>query len=823
MIPCTKPGCHRWFRNKSGLTQHVNIYHPVFPPINIPAQVEQPDQVPLPEEEQFHDPSTSPSNPTLLAEFVGQGNKYYWNYHPNLTRQPCDSSGNPLPVGQSSPQTPSEKQPNDWSPYSSCLEFELADFLFTRSQMSAANINELLDLWNATLLGTGSQPVFKDNAEMYKTIDHTILGDVQWENFCISYTGEQPTDNEYESAMDKRQWEDFMSGDWVWTQVDIISHDSTTHGSTFIPIILGSDKTTVSVATSQNDYYPLYLSIGNMSNKVHCAHRNSVALIAFLAIPHTDKEHVSTDIPYITDYEEQVLLACIVQGWCAKCLAMRQELDTDALYQSREHAEVLIEEFDLKTLWDAYGIVGDTIPFTSSFPHANIYQLIAPDILHQIIKGTFKDHLVEWVESYLKTMHGTTKANAILDDIDQRIVAITPFTGLRRFPEGRHFKQWTGNDSKALMKVYLPAIEGHVPMEIVQTFHTLLEFTYLVHCNVLTEETLVAVQDTINRFHKYQEIFRQSGTIQTFSLLHQHAMKHYPDLIHLFGVPNRLCTSITKSKHINAVKDPYWRTNRNKPLGQMLIINQRLDKLVASRRDFNERGMLEGNCLMATMQLLLTQEMKWARTMTDLAIKLGLSRLPTILEEFLLQQADAEDYHDLCDIPLSEHPIYGNKITVVNSAAALFYAPSDISGIGGMWHEYICSCHSWQNRPPRYDCTFVNTNPGLKGMHGLDVMCILGKCYPCAVVQWFDCVWDDPDVDTGMWIVHLALTANRHLATAVIHVDTIYRVAHLVPLYGTHPIPRTIKPHHSYNAFTTFYVNRFIDHHAFSLLSDSYL
>ncbi|KAI6140161.1 hypothetical protein BKA82DRAFT_4332049 [Pisolithus tinctorius] len=690
MIPCTKPGCCRWFRNKSGLTQHVNIYHPVFPPINIPVQVEQPDQVPSPEEEQFQfrpddddysDPSTSPSNPTLLAEFVGQGNcydtslgqlnmgekiKYLLMYY--LTGQPCDSSGNPLPVGQLSLQTPSEKQPNDWSPYSSCLEFELADFLFTCSWMSAANINESLDLWNVTLLGAGSQPIFKDSAKMYKMIDRTILGDVQDMDYQLF--------REYESVMDKRQWEDFMSGDWAWTQADIISHDSTMHGSTFVPIILGSDKMTVSVTTGQNDYYPLYLSIGNMSNKVHHAHRNSVTLITFLAIPHImpvmtkptvmwfgggHYRHVIFGLgPYIADYEEQVLLACIV------CLAMRQELNTDALYQSCEHAEVLIEEFDLKTLWDAYGIVGDTI----------------------IIKGTFKDHLVEWVTSYLKTVHGTTKANAILDDIDWRIAAIVPFAGLCCFPEGCHFKQWTGNDSKALMKVYLPAIEGHVPMEI---------FTYLVHCNVLTEETLVAVQDTINRFHKYREIFRQSGTIQTFSLPCQHAMKHYPDLICLFGAPNGLCTSITKSKHIDAVKDPYRQTNRNKPLGQMLIINQCLDKLVLGSGPCNKDNGEAVDCptsIEAHVELACTTQMKRARTVTDLAIKLGLSHLPTILEEFLLQQADTEDYRDLCDIPLSERPIYGNKITIVNSAAALFYAPSDISGIGGMWREYIRSSHS---------------------------------------------------------------------------------------------------------------------------------
>lgn len=34
-----------------------------------------------------------------------------------------------------------------------------------------------------------------------------------------------------------------------------------------------------------------------------------------------------------------------------------------------------------------------------------------------------------------------------------RIAAAPGFPGLRRFPEGRNFKQWTGNDSKALMKV----------------------------------------------------------------------------------------------------------------------------------------------------------------------------------------------------------------------------------------------------------------------------------------------------------------------------------------------------------------------------------
>jgi hypothetical protein len=53
----------------------------------------------------------------------------------------------------------------------------------------------------------------------------------------------------------------------------------------FCPIVLGSDKTTVSVATGQNEYYPLYASLGNLHNNVRRAHRESVLPIAFLAIP----------------------------------------------------------------------------------------------------------------------------------------------------------------------------------------------------------------------------------------------------------------------------------------------------------------------------------------------------------------------------------------------------------------------------------------------------------------------------------------------------------------------------------------------------------
>ena len=61
--------------------------------------------------------------------------------------------------------------------------------------------------------------------------------------------------------------------------------DQGTHGCMFVPIILGSDKTTVSVATGQHEYYPVYLSIGNVHNNVRRAHKDALVLIGFLPIP----------------------------------------------------------------------------------------------------------------------------------------------------------------------------------------------------------------------------------------------------------------------------------------------------------------------------------------------------------------------------------------------------------------------------------------------------------------------------------------------------------------------------------------------------------
>ena len=53
----------------------------------------------------------------------------------------------------------------------------------------------------------------------------------------------------------------------------------------FVPVIAGSDKTTVSIATGHQEYHPVYVSVGNLTNTARRAHGNAVLPVAFLPIP----------------------------------------------------------------------------------------------------------------------------------------------------------------------------------------------------------------------------------------------------------------------------------------------------------------------------------------------------------------------------------------------------------------------------------------------------------------------------------------------------------------------------------------------------------
>jgi hypothetical protein len=145
-------------------------------------------------------------------------------------------------------------------------------------------------------------------------------------------------------------------------------------------------------------------------------------------------------------------------------------------------------------------------------------------------------------------------------------------------------------------QVYIPALKGHVPSDILRTLRAFNEFCYIVRRDVHDTKTLNELQEALDRFQHYRVIFQTSGVRPSgFNLPRQHSRLHYFNLIRAFGAPNGLCSSITESKHVAAIKEPWRRSNHYNAVGQMLQTNQRLDKLAASRVDFMARGMLTGS------------------------------------------------------------------------------------------------------------------------------------------------------------------------------------------------------------------------------------
>jgi hypothetical protein len=95
----------------------------------------------------------------------------------------------------------------------------------------------------------------------------------------------------------------------------------------------------------------------------------------------------------------------------------------------------------------------------------------------------------------------------------------------------------------------------------------------------------------------------------------------------------------------------------------------------------------------------------------------------------------------------------------------------------------------------------------------------MGVFYPCALVRWFTYIADKPDEVMGMWVVQPDQNADGSLAIGVIHLDLVLCGAHLMPVFGDDPIPLELCAEHSLDVFQTFYVNKYIDYHAFKITS----
>ncbi|KAH9037927.1 hypothetical protein EDB85DRAFT_1888285 [Lactarius pseudohatsudake] len=333
------------------------------------------------------------------------------------------------------------------------------------------------------------------------------------------------------------------------------------------------------------------------------------------------------------------MLAGVVQGWCARCGTspstpdtghlqtllyalhvdaplMQQNLDGAGGRRTRALTNLLVSSssFSSDELWDTYGIDDDIVPFTNDFPRADIYESLSPDLLHQIIKAIYTK----------------SRADEILDDIDRRIAMTPPFPGLRRFKHGRRFKQWTGDDSKALMKVYIPAIADVSPR-----FWT----SVILYGALKSASPICLPSERPADISRTREIFRTSGVRpKGFNLPRQHSMVHYVHLIQEFGAPNGLCSSITESRHITAVKKTVATLKSTWDVSK-----ERMPTPVTRPASSNEEdadGAIDG----------------------DIEGEVVLAIRP----------------------PLGSPSNIQSKVLVFHSARAIFYAPSDVFGLA--WH-----------------------------------------------------------------------------------------------------------------------------------------
>lgn len=221
-------------------------------------------------------------------------------------------------------------------------------------------------------------------------------------------------------------------------------------GATIAPLILSSDKTMLSNFRGDNSAWPVYLTLGNIAKETRrqvSAH--ATVLLGYLPIPKFDcfsdktrsltkyrlfhycmekilmslvaagnsgEEMMCADgwtrkvwpilAAYVADYPEQCLASCCMENRCPFCTvepnsrgnhipADQRSVRETLFYLERKHAG------EKDTAFKTWGLRDIPAPFWRILPFSNIFTAFTPDLLHQLHKGVFKDHLVKWCTAIL--------------------------------------------------------------------------------------------------------------------------------------------------------------------------------------------------------------------------------------------------------------------------------------------------------------------------------------------------------------------------------------------------------------------------------------
>ncbi|THH07054.1 hypothetical protein EW146_g9433 [Bondarzewia mesenterica] len=436
-----------------------------------------------------------------------------------------------------------------------------------------------------------------------------LLSNPAFKNFT-SYTPERVYSDK---AGADRMFEEMWTGDWWWK-----TQDNLPDGAAVASIILSSDKTQLSVFQGDKSAWPVYLTLGNISKEVRRQpSTHAIILLGYLPVAKLECYKESTRslagyrlfhfcmskileslrkagtdgveitcgdgfirllylilAAYVADYPEQCLVGCCMENRCPRCTVSPDNRGNyvKSLYRDPETTLEILEEHRKggdPVKFDEYGLRAVYQPFWKDLPHCNIFQCFTPDLLHQLHKGMFKDHLVKWCTAVVGEA-----------ELDAHFKAMSSYPGLRHFKKGISFvTQWTGTEHKEMQKVFLGVLAGAVNAEVLTVARAVLDFIYYSQFQLHTSTTLAALEKCLKTFHEHKDIFIELGIREHFNIPKLHAILHYLEAIRSLGSLDGYNTESPEHLHIDCAKAAYRASNKCDYMEQMAMWLQRQEAM----------------------------------------------------------------------------------------------------------------------------------------------------------------------------------------------------------------------------------------------------
>ncbi|KAF8870084.1 hypothetical protein BD779DRAFT_1456037 [Infundibulicybe gibba] len=412
---------------------------------------------------------------------------------------------------------------------------------------------------------------------------------------------------------DDRIYDEMWTGDWWWdTQTKLPD------GAAIAPLILASDKTQLSQFQGDKKAWPVYLTLGNISKEIR--RRPSVhatVLLGYLPVPKlqcysdatrslagyrlfhhcmgkilaslveagkTGVEMVCADgfvrliypilAAYVADYPEQCLVSCCMENCCPRCTVDPNNHGNSTPSPDRDVPSTLETLYAQEHGCEPEKFTRDGIraiykPFWRNLPHCNIFGCFTPDLLHQLHKGFFKDHIVKWCTSLVGE-----------DELDARFKAMSGYPGLRHFSKGiSSISQWTGTEHREMQRVFLGVIAGSVDQDVLTVMRAALDFIYYAQLQMQTSTTLAALKTCLATFHRFKDIFIKYEIRKHFNIPKIHSLLHYFASIQALGSNDGYNSESPERLHIDFAKDAFRASNKKDYHEQMALWLQRREAM----------------------------------------------------------------------------------------------------------------------------------------------------------------------------------------------------------------------------------------------------